>query len=72
MTLCEWQKSTVFPYRWLFSGEVTRSDAYLKQMLLDCVTVKDGKVPAVKLWASTDGYLDNLLVVLQKTLRALL
>lgn len=43
MTLCEWQKPTVFPYHWLFSGEMTRNDAYLKQMLLDCITVKNGK-----------------------------
>lgn len=42
-TLWEWQKSTAFPYHWLLSGEITRNDAYLKQMLLDCVTVKDVK-----------------------------
>ena len=43
MTLCEWQKPTVSAYHWLFSGEMTTNDAYLKQMLLDCITVKDGK-----------------------------
>ena len=37
---CEWQKPTVFTYHWLFSREMTRNDVYLKQMLLDCTTVK--------------------------------
>lgn len=43
MVVCDWQKSTVFPYHWLFSGEMTRNDAYLKQMLVDCIIVRDGK-----------------------------
>lgn len=40
---CEWQKSSVFPYHWLFSGELARNDAYLMQMLVDCIIVRDGK-----------------------------
>lgn len=43
MVVSEWQKSTVFPYHGLFSGEITRNDAYLKQMLVDCIIVRDGK-----------------------------
>lgn len=43
MVVPEWQKSTVFPYHWQLSGKMTRNDACLKQMLVDCVIVKDGK-----------------------------
>lgn len=43
MTLCEWQKSTLFPYHWLFSGKTTRNNTYLRQLPLVCITLKDDK-----------------------------
>lgn len=43
VVVCEWQKSTVFPYHWVFSREMTKNDAYLKQMLVHCIIVRDGK-----------------------------
>lgn len=57
MVVCEWQKSTVFPYHWVFSREMTKNDAYLKQMLVHCITVRDGKsscsqVVSIRQWLS--------------------